>query len=225
MNAVHSKGINPPRGLDALWGVPSKGRRGPEARYTADDVAQAALALADESGVEAVTLSAVARRLGLTTTAVYRYVDTKEVLLELLVDAAIGAPPTLRGRTWEAKVRAWTRALAARYRAHPWLTTVSASGTPRRPSVYAWTEALLGALDSAPEDIDGMGLALLLDAVVRGYAAFSAESSPPPPWLGPAVERTFPRLAAHLARDFSDTDTELDAAVSIVLRGVSPAAD
>ena len=112
--------------------------------------------------------------------------------------------------------------LTGRYRAHPWLGAIAPAGVPLRPSVYAWTEALLLALAGAPTGIDEMRLAMLLDAVVRGYAAVGQSDSPPPAWLGPALAERFPRLAGELGRDFSDLDAELDHAVSVILRGVTP---
>ncbi|WP_157044012.1 hypothetical protein [Nostocoides australiense] len=100
--------------------------------------------------------------------------------------------------------------MTGRYRAHPWLGAIAPAGVPLRPSVYAWTEALLLALAGAPTGIDEMRLAMLLDAVVRGYAAVGQSDSPPPAWLGPALAERFPRLAGELGRDFSDLDAELD---------------
>ena len=44
---------------------------------------------------------------------------------------------------------------------------------------------------------------------------------PPPLWLAEAIGRRHPRLAAELARDWSDTEDELRAAVDVVLRGVA----
>lgn len=215
------EGAAPPRGLGELWGISGRGARGPKARHSTRDVATAAVRLADRSGLESVTLGAVAAELGLTTTALYRYVDAKEDLLELMLDAAFGAPPTLGGPTWQERARAWALALADCYRRHPWLGLVRVTGVPRRPSLYAWTDALVGSLDDAPAGLDRMRLALLLDAVVRGLAVVGGGDEPPPLWLAEAIGRRHPRLAAELARDWSDTEDELRAAVDVVLRGVA----
>ena len=60
---------------------------------TLDDFAAAGVQLADERGLDAVTLALVAERVELTTTGLYRYVDSKDTLLEVVVDAALGDPP------------------------------------------------------------------------------------------------------------------------------------
>jgi len=49
-------------------------------------VLDAALALADESGLGAVTMHAVATRLGVTPMALYRHVGDKAALLDGLVE-------------------------------------------------------------------------------------------------------------------------------------------
>ena len=49
-------------------------------------VLAAALRLADEQGLDAVTMHAVARRLQVTPMALYRHVDDKNALLDGLVE-------------------------------------------------------------------------------------------------------------------------------------------
>jgi AcrR family transcriptional regulator len=59
------------------------------ARITRSEVIASALQLADEQGLAAVTMSAVAARLGVTPMALYAHVDSKEHLLDLLVEAVL----------------------------------------------------------------------------------------------------------------------------------------
>src|SRR4051794_22622787 len=80
------------RRSELLWDDRAPGTRGPKAGLTPDDVVQAAMQLADEDGLAAVTMSAVAARLGLTTMAVYRYFPNKEALLDAVVDTGMGSP-------------------------------------------------------------------------------------------------------------------------------------
>ena len=90
---MHSQDENPPQALLQAWGLASPPRRGPKARFELADVVSAAVELADDAGLDAVTLSELARRLGLTTTGLYRYVDSKDVLDELVEDVlAIDVP-------------------------------------------------------------------------------------------------------------------------------------
>ena len=222
LNVVQSKSGIPPKGLAQLWGSTERGARGPAARHSVQDVADVGVALADSDGVAAVTLAKVAARLGLTTSALYGHVDTKDVLIELIVDRAIGPPPRLPASgtgPWQDRARAWALALAERYGRHPWLGAVVVGGVPRRPSLYAWLDAFLGALEDAPAELDRLRLAQLLDGVVRARAAVLSDLAPPPGWLVTAVAGRFPRLAGELDRDWATPDDELHYALDVVLRG------
>lgn len=215
------------RALRVLWGVDAPPARGPRARWTLHDVAARAVALADRGGLENVSLAKVAAELGVTTTAMYRYVDSKDVLVALMVDAAVGDPPVLTGATLEDRCRAWVRALRERYRRHPWLSDVQPTGMPRQPRPFAWIEALVSAA-ADHHDVDGLRLSLLLEGLVRAYSAIARGLGPdtrPARWIGPAVAERFPALARVAERDWSGPDTELDYALEIVLRGIGRGRD
>ncbi|OJU41102.1 MAG: hypothetical protein BGN97_17245 [Microbacterium sp. 69-10] len=217
MNGMHSQGD---RALRQLWGIDPPTVRGPKARWSPLEVADAAVALADAIGLEALSLARVATRLEMTTTALYRYVDDKATLIELMVDRAVGDPPAIDGADWRGRCRRWVELLAARYAQHPWLSEVSPTGMPTQPRAYAWIDALVGAIDDA--SIDALRLAMLLDGLVRTYATLerTVQGTPPPSWLGGAVADRFPRLAGAERQDVTDAGAELRFAVDAVLRGL-----
>lgn len=218
MNGMHSKAD---RALRQLWGHSIPAGRGPKAKWTPVQLAAAAVELADEAGLEGVSLARVADRLGMTTTGVYRYVDSKAELIELMVDVAIGDPPQLAGGTWQQRCRTWTSALAGQYAQHPWLCEVRPTRMPTQPRAYAWIDALVGAVEDHPS-VDALRLALLLDNLVRAYASLESgmRDAAPAVWLGELIQERYPRLAAAPAQDVSDARAELDYAVAAVLRGV-----
>ena len=148
---MHSQDENPPQALLQAWGLASPPRRGPKARFELADVVSAAVELADDAGLDAVTLSELARRLGLTTTGLYRYVDSKDVLDELVVDAALGPAPHPRAGRARAGIRELSDALWSRYETHQWLAEL--------------VRALREAGDPRP-----VGTAIAIDTLVRGYA-------------------------------------------------------
>lgn len=219
MNDMHSQEPGS-RTLATLWGLTPPTTRGPRPRFTVDDLAAAAIALADGAGLPALTLSAVAGELGLTTTALYRYVESKEVLVELVADVAVGDPPGLGDGTWEERVHAWCAALLGRHLAHPWLTQVAPTGMPSTPRRLAWVDLLLHVLDQGHVQ-QPLRTALLLDGVTRAFAplAQAADAAPPPPWLLDAAAQRFPRLVRELERPGEDVTAELTTAVATVLRG------
>ncbi len=219
MNGMHNQGD---RALRQLWGLEVPATRGPRARWTPSQLASAAVDLADEVGLDGVSLGRVAEHLGMTTTAVYRYVDSKANLVELMVDAAVGEPPAITGGDWQQRCRNWVSLLGDRFAEHPWLSEVRPTRMPTQPNAYAWIDALFCAVTDQ-EGLDALRLALLLDSLVRTYASLESglRGAAPASWLGEAVARRFPRLAAASAQDVSDARLERDFAVEAVLRGVA----
>src|SRR5687767_2606640 len=84
---------DPARTLGLLWRRSQPSRRGPRPRLSVDDVVDAAIALADEAGLEAVSIRALAERLGVSAMTLYTYVPGKTELLDLMLDALWLAMP------------------------------------------------------------------------------------------------------------------------------------
>ena len=211
--------------LRVAWGLEPASPRGPRARFTVHEVATAASALADAAGLASVSLARVAGELGLTTTALYRYVDSKDSLVELMTDVAVGAPPDVEATDWVDDVRTWVHELHARYTRHPWIAEVHVTGLPRYPNRLAWIETLLVVLDRG-RIADPMHVALLLESLARAFSSIApgeAEASAPAPWLAAAVGERYPRLAQELDRDWGDVEPELARAVDTVLSGAERA--
>lgn len=155
-----------PRAIRALWRpVDGPPRRGPKPALSIDAIAAAGVAIADADGLDSVSMAAVAKRLGFSAMALYRYVDAKETLLALMVDAAYGPPPRLRARTWRPALTAWANAMLDGLRAHPWAAHVH-TGPPLTPNAIAWMDLGLGILIGAGIDEQPAASALL---VVDGY--------------------------------------------------------
>jgi AcrR family transcriptional regulator len=70
-----------------------------------DVVVAAALRVAERSGVRGVTVRALAKELGLSTTAMYRYVDGKAELLNLIAEATLAAVDLPRSGPWQQRIR------------------------------------------------------------------------------------------------------------------------
>ena len=65
-------------------------RPGRKPRVSREQVLDAALALADEGGLAAVTMASVGARLGVEAMSLYRHVGNKEEMLDGLVDRVYG---------------------------------------------------------------------------------------------------------------------------------------
>jgi AcrR family transcriptional regulator len=110
-----------------------------------DRVLRAAVALADEVGIAALSMRRLAQRLGVVPMALYKHVADKEELLDGMVDVVLGEfEPPGAGLDWRAAVR--QRVLAARRAVlrHPWARQAIETRTHRTPVVLAYMDAVAG---------------------------------------------------------------------------------
>ena len=70
-----------------VWTRPERGRRRP--RYTRDEIAAAAIRVADAEGFDELSMRRLASELGAGTMTLYHYVRTKDELLALVHDAVM----------------------------------------------------------------------------------------------------------------------------------------
>jgi len=138
-----------PAGLDLLWGRRGPGRRGPRPGLTADAIVDAAIALADAEGLEGVSMARVATKLGFTTMSLYRYVGSKEELLQLMWNASARGAETLviEGDTWRERLRAWAVIQRDMIDRHPWITQMPMAAPPVAPNSLAFVEVGLATMD------------------------------------------------------------------------------
>ena len=106
---------------------------------------RAAIALADESGIEAVSMRQLARRTGVVPMALYKHVAGKEELLDGMVDVVVGdIPAPAIGADWKDAVR--QRILSARRALlqHRWAVEVIESRSTASPVVLDYMDSLIG---------------------------------------------------------------------------------
>jgi AcrR family transcriptional regulator len=105
-----------------LWTRQRPGRRRP--RHTLEQIADAALQVADAEGVDALSMRRLAAELGAGTMTLYHYVKTKDELLALLADrvmAEVVVPAASFPEGWREGMTAIARRTRAAVLAHPWL--------------------------------------------------------------------------------------------------------
>jgi AcrR family transcriptional regulator len=213
-----------PPGLALAWGItPAPGTRGPKPAHTVDQIVATAVRLADEEGFAAASLPKIAKALGITANALYRYISSKDELLVLLAEAGWGPPPELASQSWRPACTAWVHAAGERFRVHPWLLDLPVRGAPATPNLLRWLEVLLDSLaDTGLGNHDMLGCAILLDGYARSMATLTrninnstatpVQSAAVAEFLQPRLNERFPRVAAiMLAGDYQDEEetTEL----------------
>jgi len=110
-----------------------------------DRVLAAAVVLADQVGIEALSMRRLAQELGVVPMALYKHVANKEELLDGMVDALVSEiDPPVRDAGWKDTVR--LRVLSARgaLLRHPWARQVLESRTNKTPAVLGYMDSFIG---------------------------------------------------------------------------------
>src|SRR3954464_15210495 len=132
-----------------------------------DLVVEAAIALADERGLAAVTMARVAERCGFTTMSLYRHVASKDELVRRMLDEALGTAPALESTDWRAGLGQWSRAMLALLDRHPWGIDVPITGILGTHAQLSWLDRALEALaGTGLHDGEKAEIALLLNGYV-----------------------------------------------------------
>ncbi|RZT86765.1 TetR family transcriptional regulator [Pseudonocardia sediminis] len=133
-----------------------------------------AIALADDGGLPAVSLRALAAEVGTPTMSLHRRVGGKDELVRLMIGAAFdGAPPPHTAPSgWRSGLETTARRQWEIYRAHPWLAQVVSMTRPQAiPGLLRHAEYAARALeDTALHPHARLELHLILFGYVRGAA-------------------------------------------------------
>ena len=164
-----------PRVLQQLWGMEGPARPGPKPTFHLSDIGAAAIKLADEAGLGAVSMSKVAGALGFTTMSLYRYVDSKDDLYVVMLEEAFGRPgPAKPEQTWRERITEWAVAFRDAIRRHPWVIQVPVVEPPLSPMQLEWMERGLQAFEDTPLTAqDSLSSMLLVNIYVRGTGAIT----------------------------------------------------
>ena len=199
MARARTSGGDPARTLALLWRAEEPSRRGPRPRLDVDTVVDAAIALAGEQGLEAVTMRALAARLRVSAMTLYGYVPGKDELVDLMLDALFARmrrSPWRADAGWRERARAVAGANRELYAAHPWAAAVSTARPPLGPGLMAKYEHELAAFDDAGlGDVDRDAALSFLLAFVQSTAVAAADAAAAPGTDTEWWERAGPLLA------------------------------
>lgn len=161
-----------PRGVALAWGLAANPQRGPKREMSVEKIVAAAIELADAEGLGAVSMAAVAAKLGFTPMSLYRYVTAKDDLLLLMQEEATGLPPDEHREQegWRATLRALFEAQVMHYFAHPWMLSVPITGAPITPNSSAWLDAGLVSLEGTPlTHVERLAVVLAVTGAARWH--------------------------------------------------------
>lgn len=138
----------------SIWLRPERSAVGRPAQWSRAEITQVALRIADTEGLDAVSMRRVAAELGTGAASLYRYVETREDLLDLMTDAT-GAEhdPAPSTGDWLADLIAFGERARAIFRRHHWLAGLTMTRPVIGPNGTAVIEHFLTLLRGHPADI------------------------------------------------------------------------
>jgi AcrR family transcriptional regulator len=148
-NQQHAAGGEP--GTRLLWFGSPDGEENRHRALTRERVVAEALSVITADGVEALSMRALATRLGVVPGALYRHVRSKEQLHDLILDAVLAEvdPPADPSLTWAGQVSALAHRLRAVLEGHPGIAGLLKTRDPLSPHSLALAEAFLAPLHAA----------------------------------------------------------------------------
>ncbi|WP_178019707.1 TetR/AcrR family transcriptional regulator [uncultured Paenibacillus sp.] len=164
----YTKGL--PHGVAVTWGLIPEPKRGPKREMSIPEIVSTAVALADQDGLAAVSMSRVAGALGYTAMSLYRYIPSKDDLLLLMQEAIcdIPLPEEQDPDDWRGMMRTFVWSTVKVYKEHPWFADLPIYGAPITPNSLRFVDWALRGLQNFP--ISGyakMSIILLLSSYAR----------------------------------------------------------
>lgn len=201
---------------------------------------QVALVIADDDGLEAVTMRRLARELGVEAASLYHHVNGKDQILDGLVEVVAAEIERPKPSTdWRAAISERAHNTRAGLRRHPWAVSLMASRTSPGP-------ATLGLLETGIRCFREGGFSVLqaahaisaLDSYVHGFVLqevnlpFRGESELAA--MTAAIMEMFPAskfpylfemTVEHVLQPGYDYGKEFDSGLKVVLDGVATLLD
>ncbi|MEU2390105.1 TetR/AcrR family transcriptional regulator C-terminal domain-containing protein [Streptomyces sp. NPDC007369] len=119
-------------------------------------IVEAAGALVDAEGLEAVSTRRLAAALGVSGPSLYNHFRTKDEILDAVADAvsarvdlSVFEGPAGAGPDWREALRAWAHSYRDALADHPNIVPVLARGPGRRPAGLRLADAVFGAMTAA----------------------------------------------------------------------------
>ncbi len=203
---------------------------------TRERVLDAAMAIADRDGIDAVTMRAVAARLGVEAMSLYKHVANKDDVLDGLVQrvmAEMALPPS--PVEWREGLVLRARGMREVLLAHRWAPMLIESRTAPVPARLRHHDTSLGLLRDAGFSVELAYRAILaLDSYIYGFVAqevwwpFTGEDLPAMvetlvPTIDPATYPHLVEVAGFVAGRRTGFDADFELGLGLLLDGLARA--
>jgi AcrR family transcriptional regulator len=198
---------------------------------TRERVLRAALVLADERGIDALSMRELGRHLGVDAMTLYNHVDNKDDLLNGIVDMVVGEIDLPPGDgDWSEVMRIRARSAQAVFGRHPWASQLLDSRTSSGPERLRYFDWVIGTLRRAGFTVDeALHAYSALDAYIYGFARQQANVSSGEPsspetaqqMLAEIPTDQFPHLTEvithYIHQGGYDPDADFDFGLTLIL--------
>lgn len=200
-------------------------RRTPLSR---DRVLRAALKLVDRDGVDALTMRRLGRELGVEAMSLYSYVDSKEDLIEGVVEQVYREMPIIGPEPgpWQDRVRHHAATYRQILRKHPNVVALVSRRPLNVEGTAAFVDSALGLLQSIGLDrrladrVLGVIAAFTLGQVAEQVGDEQRPGSSAQTRMTPDDQRRFPYLAAMSEMEPADYEQEFELGMDFIILGI-----
>ena len=216
--------------------TPSKspGRAEPRRKpLSRDQVLRAAMRLADEGGLEAISMRKLGQVLGVEAMSLYKHVANKDDILDGIVDLVtedfeVPAP----SEPWKTAIRRSSISARAVLLAHPWASSLIESRSSAGPARMRYLDSVVGALSAAGFPMPIVAQAVMaLDSHTYGFVLqelawpFDPESAPDAAGafaegLQPGAYRNLAAMAEFVAASPGGTVADFTFGLDLILDGL-----
>jgi AcrR family transcriptional regulator len=196
-------------------------------------VLQAAVELADDSGLEALTMRKLGRALGVEAMSLYNHVDDKEDLIDGIIDVVVSEfSVPASAADWKDAVRGTAGSVRHVLLRHPWACGLIESQSRGGPARLHYLDSVIGVFRAAGFSIEQAFHAnLAIDSYVYGYALqevswpFDSETMPEAAGdfaqaLPSGEYRHLAEMATMIAQSHRDADGDFAFGLDLILDGL-----
>lgn len=142
-------------------------------------IVAAAIEIADEEGLEAVSIRRIATKLDARPMSLYSHIETKNDLVDLMVDEVMGESllPGPVPDEWREALRQIAQRTRAAARAHPWVIATAFRRSLLGPKALRHIDQSLAAVSTLPLPFERKRAVLLsVDTYTLGYVRWEVLS-------------------------------------------------
>ena len=181
-----------------------------------DRVLRAAIVLADETGIDALSMRRLGQELGVEAMSLYNHVANKDDILGGMVDIVVGEIELPAAGDWQAAIRRTAISAYEVLLGHPWAASLVLSGPGLSYARLRYMDGILGSLraggfsaemtDHAYHALDShvMGFTLWQVGISAGLANISSVED----FLRELDQDAYPHLAEHAQQHMKERNPE-----------------